>query len=627
MPSKKKESSAKPKPAPAPVIDEFADMCAALDASGRACGGKTKEASKWCPRHDEERIKLYINYKAHHSALDAFPEHSICHSAGAIGGCASLETVRAWNKALLTKYQLLSRCISARAYFTERFFGNDMDFGHKTFWHFLVKQLHKIEGLLEGVEKRACELVLEAQNALWVLELHSESPEEDCSGHDDGLFSATRKPTVDINIADVEDPLDVALREKCLLLWEKIKTRLARYCAPAISRYYNERIKIIHACVRRAIYTDPKLLVAAQNYPTVTALLTDATLDLRIVEKLWDAIRCVYVHEVRAAIDDVLRPKDGPGEYMELLGGRVYKDLSSTPFPFHAWGHMTALFMCYSCVRRVCKTMEELVEFTRYVVLTMPGINQSHLKYEWPSYTGSKVLTLCGFLPNAIDDFGQRSVVSKCNCVYDGQPHWAETVTSYVLAGGLPLSDPKAQEFVNKCLRDPKLMVLVRKGREGRVIRSAPRIWAERVRHASTRAGLRAAEWDPASTIYYQDSVLEEACPKLTVVVDNRDTDHRGIEDCFQLVIVDGGEGTMAEFVERLSRVWLEEVYGCKDVMGLMGEIAMPYVTSEEIEFSRTGKGTAFVVSNSETDVLTAYKKLWGKAPAELADDDILERV
>jgi hypothetical protein len=114
----------------------------------------------------------------------------------------------------------------------------------------------------------------------------------------------------------------------------------------------------------------PKLLVVAQNYKTVMALLTDSTLDVRIVETLWNAIRHLGMHEVRAAIgtspgrslvlvqiqlalEDVLRPKNDPGEYASVLGGRVYKGLSNRSLPFRAWGHMTAVFMCYTCARRV----------------------------------------------------------------------------------------------------------------------------------------------------------------------------------------------------------------------------------------------------------------------------------
>ncbi|KAJ6481929.1 hypothetical protein C8R45DRAFT_1003487 [Mycena sanguinolenta] len=620
MPKNKKDPS--PTQAPAPPVDEFADLCAALDASGRACNAKTKEDSKWCPRHDEERIKLYINYKAHHTALDAFPEHGICHSVGAIKGCTSLETIRVWNKTLLQKYQLLNRCIGARAYFTERFFGNDMDFGHKTFWHALIKQLYKIEALLSEVEQRACALLLQAQNALWVLELQAdqtESMQEDCSGHDDALLSTKSKPRpCSTDVVDVEDPLDVALREKCNLLWEKIRTRLARYCAPAKSKFYNERIKVIHACVRRAIYTEPKLLVIAQNYKNVMALLTDTTLDVQIVERLWNAVRLLYVHEVRAAIDDVLRPKDGPGEYVTVLGGRVYKDPSGISFPFHAWGHITALFQCYSCVRRVCTTVDEVVTLTRFVVLNMNGLSQSNLKYDIP-YDGSKVLSLCGFIPNSVDTFPPRSVVSKCNCVYNGVPHWEETAVSYVLCAGLSLTDPQSSVFVNACLRDPSLMVIVRKGATGRIIKSVERVWAERMRHTNTRAGLKTADWDPARTVYYQDSVLEEACPKVY--------DTKVLEDCFQVVLVDGGQGTMADFVKKISDIWLDKVYEVADTIELITEIAIPIIDSGELEIDYGKRGPGLVMSNLEADVLVAYKRLWGKAPVELVDDDVFQRV
>ncbi|KAF7366312.1 FAD-binding-3 domain-containing protein [Mycena sanguinolenta] len=499
--------------APAPSIDEFADLCAALDASGRACNAKTKEDSRWCPHHDEERIKLYINYKAHHTALNAFPEHSICHSVGAIKGCTSLETIRAWNKTLLQKYQLLNRCN---------------------------------------------------------------------------------------------------------LLWEKLRTRLARYCAPAKSKFYNERIAIIHACVRRAIYTDTKLLVVAQNYKNVMALLTDNTLDVQIVEKLWNAIRLLYVYEVRAAIDDVLRPKDGPGEYVTVLGGRVYKDPSGISFPFHAWGHITALFQCYSCVRRVCTTVDEVVTLTRFVVLNMNGLSQSNLKYDIP-YDGSKVLSLCGFIPNSVDTFPPRSVVSKCNCVYNGVPHWEETAVSYVLCAGLPLTDPQSSVFVNACLRDPSLMVIVRKGAAGCIIKSVERVWAERMRHANTRAGLKTAEWDPARAVYYQDSVLEEACPRVY--------DTKVLEDCFQVVLVDGGQGTMADFVKKISDIWLDKVYKVADTIQLITEIAIPIVKSGELEIDYGKRGPALVMANLETDVLKAYKRLWGRAPVELVDDDIFQRI
>jgi hypothetical protein len=244
----------------------------------------------------------------------------------------------------------------------------------------------------------------------------------------------------------------------------------------------------------------------------------------------------------------------------------------------------------------------------------MNGLSQSRLKYEIP-YDGSKILSLCGFIPNSIDAFPPRSVITKCNCVFNGVPHWEETGVSYVICAGLSLTDPKSQIFVNACLRDPTLMVLVRKGVDGRIIRSAERIWAERMRNANTRAGLRTAPWDVSRTVYYQDTVLEEAQPQVY--------EGEVLADCFQVVLVDGGDGSMADLVKKISQIWLEKVYKIEDIMTLIGDIAMPFIDSGELEIDRRKKrGPVIIVPNLEMDVHAAYKRLWGYAPVELTADD-----
>lgn len=209
------------------------------------------------------------------------------------------------------------------------------------------------------VEKRGYQLILSKQNAMWVLEKQPEegAEKEDCSGHENGpLVAKVSKPPVEI--VDIEDPLDVVLREKAWDLREKIRTRLARYCTPSFSKFNEERFKVIFACVRRAIYTDPSLMLLAQKYKSVMSLLQDsANLDVSVVEKLWEAISNLSVDDARDAVDDVLRPQEG-GEYVVVLGGRVYKDsLDSSEWPLHGWGHMTAIYRCYSCVRRTCRSV------------------------------------------------------------------------------------------------------------------------------------------------------------------------------------------------------------------------------------------------------------------------------
>ena len=83
--------------------------CAALDASRKLCNAPTKQGAAWCPRHNEERFKLYSNYKSHHIALDNFPVERTCAGEEEVMECASLDVLQEWNKALLSKYKLLIR--------------------------------------------------------------------------------------------------------------------------------------------------------------------------------------------------------------------------------------------------------------------------------------------------------------------------------------------------------------------------------------------------------------------------------------------------------------------------------------------------------------------------------------
>jgi len=223
-----------------------------------------------------------------------------------------------------------------------------------------------VEGILENVEQRAYEILLASKNATWVLDDRQASTDEqaeECGVYDEEpLTKAPVKTVVPASQEEeVEDPLDVAIREKKEEIWEKIWTRLARYCSPARSKYHSERNAVIWSCICRAVYRDPMLMIVAQNYQDVKSLVTDTSLDLLTVEKLWTAIKELTVDDVRAAIDDILHSRRQTGDYVVVFGTRLHKELSRQSLPFHGWGHMTALFPCYSCVRRVCRTVSLLL--------------------------------------------------------------------------------------------------------------------------------------------------------------------------------------------------------------------------------------------------------------------------
>jgi len=209
------------------------------------------------------------------------------------------------------------------------------------------------------VEGRAYQLILQAQNALWVLDRDPDVHESaDCSGYGDESLGrdASFHSIKSDRGAVIEDPLQAVLREKAVEFREKIRSRLARYCAPSSSRYHDERLEVIYAYVRRGIFTEPALMFLSQSYDSVMALLSDDNLDLVTLEKIWTAVKALCVHDVRDAVDDVLRA-NGEGDYVMVLGGKVLKDASGEEWPLHAWGHAMAIYQCYSCLRTTCTTV------------------------------------------------------------------------------------------------------------------------------------------------------------------------------------------------------------------------------------------------------------------------------
>lgn len=256
---------------------------------------------------------------------------------------------------------------------------------------------------------------------------------------------------------------------------------------------------------------------------------------------------------------------------------------------------------------------------TRFVVLNGGGLNQSYPRYDF-GYNSARALVLCGFIPNDILTLGPRFQVDKCNCSYDhNTAHWSETKLSLVLCAGLSLKDPKAQLFVNACLRHPDLMVLVRKGANGRIVRSRE-LWVSKSRHASTRAGLSKVPWEFSQVnVLFRDSLLERSKPLISRVEDP-------IPDCFQVALVDGGDGDMEEFMDKVVKVWYS-VYGVDDLHGLLSILFTPYIDSNELELHKSG-GYSPLVPNLELNVMESLKrlKLFGSRSREshLVGDEIM---
>jgi len=254
------------------------------------------------------------------------------------------------------------------------------------------------------------------------------------------------------------------------------------------------------------------------------------------------------------------------------------------------------------------------VDLTRYAILSGGGLAQSVTRFEF-EYEGSRTLSLCGFIPNVVEDVGERNIVEKCHCPLDAKSHWTETRANNAICAGLSLTDPKAQLFVNAALRHPDFMVLCRKGANGMLIRSKPLIGSY-VRKGRTRSMLAKVPWETPKDMHFRDSVLEEALPIVGPM--------QRIEDCFQVVIVDSGDGSVADTIDRLVEIWYQ-VYGVADMRELLTCIGNPLLDDGELEVDELIVGKGFPIVPNTDEVGSAYRRMWGWEPRERPVDDEME--
>ncbi|KAG9308270.1 hypothetical protein JVU11DRAFT_12032 [Chiua virens] len=444
---------------------------------------------------------------------------------------------------------------------------------------------------MSHVEKRGYQLILKNQDALWVLE-KDKHESEDCSGNFAKHSPPQSRDTIDTAVD--EDPLEAILREKAIQVREQIRLRLAWYCAPPTSRSHDERLEIICAYVRRAIYQDASLMFLSQNYDGVMALLNDQNLDLATMEKIRNTIHALCIHDIHSAVDDVIRSTNG--DHVVVLGGRVFKDHSGERWPLHAWGHAIAFRDCYSCLRTICRTIDQVIDLTRYVLFTQMSLRQTEgSKYEF-STDGSRELVLAGFITDDIPLSSHRGAV-VCIESSGRSKTWEENQHTLSLYAGLSLSEEAAQAFANACYRHPDLMVLLRKGANARIIRSTPLVWTSRRRIAQSRSALDSVPWDKEHYTKLPDFALEEAQPP--------GWGREPIAECIQFIVLDTTECTMGDFVQKLVRIWCK-VHNVNDKNGLYNKIKGLYDATGELEpYEKVTHEIAW----------EHYRRLWGCEP------------
>ncbi|KAJ7174156.1 hypothetical protein C8R43DRAFT_1205290 [Mycena crocata] len=595
------------------------ELCSAT-INTTVCNARTVGGINWCYQHNEERIKLYLNYKHWHAALESGADTVVCDLAD-IAACSSMKTVREWNGILRSRYGLLNRCIKAREHFTERFFGNDMDFGHRTFWLSLMKQREQIEEILWHLEGRGYDLLLESQNAAWVREEQTEElSHPDCTEHG-AIPEPTHARQRASDTRSAEHFASISDETKAEL-WEDIKWDISSYMLPATSRYYEERKNVVWAYMCRVIYTDPALLLLSLNYPDVLTFLSDPNHDISIVQRLKQRMRrALRPTQIRAAIDDVLRPKDGPGaaQYVTVLGIRLYKAPSGITLPFHAWGHVFAFRLCHGCNKALCSTVDELIESTRHALFT----GSSPVYFTLPqtitvdTIPAARILAVCGVVFEIAVTGKRISIVKRKDD--NNKTIWAEEKNPLALSGALSATDPRAHSVLNelfrRCLSSKSLAVMLRKGAGEPVIRSTTPISGTFQRTSESLACLRQQPWVTVAS--FRDSLLDELQPSVGCLASHTKCKFRA--NCMQFVVLDNGLVDSDErcLMNELLTVW-RTVYRAGNFLDMCRMIALPYIQSGELELDAAQPRRPFL--SNVADVLVVYQTIWGCTP-DWADD------
>ncbi|KAJ7445078.1 hypothetical protein FB451DRAFT_1433605 [Mycena latifolia] len=340
-------------------------------------------------------------------------------------------------------------------------------------------------------------------------------------------------------------------------------------------------------------------MLVALNYADVVSFLTDPDHDLTTVRKFKHCLNRVRHPTSRAAIEDVLRPADGAGEYVILLGMRIYKTRSALKFPMHAWGHLFAFRVCPGCVRALCRTVEEVIECSQYALFT-GNASFGDAAHPVPDLDVGfmELLSVCGMVldfPNR----GQRVTVTK-RLNADKTTVWEEQKNNPVLCAALSPTDPKARlpQHASSALSfhaDARRHAAQEEMRTGPSIQRGVQFISRLKRTSATLAGLRKKPW--TSRFVFGANLLDrplahDACP----------------ESCLDRIDFDA-----MRLAVSLLFLW-EEVHQAQDLLELCHMIAQPYITDNELELDPSAEldpEEPVFLPNCENGVV-AYQASWG---------------
>ncbi|KAK1220621.1 hypothetical protein PQX77_016571 [Marasmius sp. AFHP31] len=524
----------------------------------------------------QQRLKLYTNFKNCKAAVENFSREDVERDVSRIAVLNAPAAKRLCD-VLRTKRWLLRG----------RFQGNDMDFGTTAYRRVLEKKSQEVQVLLSATEERLQELYLSHMDASWVLDRNLSSGNvsrflESCCEYPDVVVKEAYAPSLSTKPPSsntITDPVEAAVKEKKYAMIIGIWDYIATMCTPPESSFFYERLAIVHAHIARCIISDASLLYAAQKHQTVEDFLRDLDHDIPVLERLMQILSERNVHSVRAAIDDVLRDPEDDSEHITFLGGRLYKDLSSSPWPFRAWGHWAVFFpsSCLCAVQKGFSTATEISLSSKFMQLHGVISRSSHPKV---IRANLEILNLCGIYLSPLDPVELRHCIQKRNTT-NGQPVWVETHNAISISGSIPIDEPISPLFISACMRHPDLMIKIRRGANDIAANFPEGLWSSRTRLASSCEHLERTPW---RTIPPSDRTLDDAQHSLS--------NGMPLKDCLDFAVLDGSDCDFDHALGKLAKICLN-VHGVKDLRGLYDRYIRSYVREGDLSTDENGELTS----------------------------------
>ncbi|KAG7095574.1 hypothetical protein E1B28_006307 [Marasmius oreades] len=566
-----------------PYRRRSSSMCSAIGTDGFRCN-ETSLEGRWCIRHQEQRVKLYSNFKACRTAIENFPQGDLERDVTRI---RTLEASLAKKlcDVLRRKRWLVRECLDAHECFWTRFYGDDMDFGSHDYGHTLKRRFNEVEALLFATEEHLQEMLLSDMGAFWILDRKQPSGQvsqflEACCEYPEVVIEEAEIPTPKhkkLTPVVIPDPVKEALKQKRYAMIIGIWDYIARMCTPPESQFFEERLAIIHAHIARCILTDATLVLAVQQYTSVEDFLQDLDQDIYVWERLMNLLSQPNVHCVRAAIDDVLRSEDVNDEYVTFLGGRLYRKLSGASFlPFRAWSHWAVFFpsSCLCAVRKAFSSAEAISLSSKFMQLH--GVIPPS-EYSKSISANIEVLNLCGIHLNQFDHVGVRHSRQK-RTTPDGSPLWVETQNAISFTGSMAIEEPISPLFISACMRHPDLMMKIRKGGTEGNVDFPEDLWSSRTRSASSCMELESAPWMSTSP---SDTIFNDVQHNLSTGMP--------LKDCLDFVVLDSTDCDFEEALGKLATICLG-IHGVKDLCGLYERYTMSYLKEGELQVDKSGE-------------------------------------